>query len=76
MNAVRSKIDAWRLPVEQNNALIGQVVDLCHRLGIDLQGELRRIGGTNDDLTANEWVAALARPAASTWNGPNFTGTG
>lgn len=55
-------IDASRFPLEENMAITRQVVDLCHPLGIDVEGELGRIGGTDDDLTVDARHALLARP--------------
>ena len=55
-------IDASRYPLDENIALTRQVVELCHPLGIDVEGELGRIGGTDDDLLVDARVAALARP--------------
>lgn len=55
-------IDASHKPLEENIALTKHVVDLCHPLGIDVEGELGRIGGTDDDLTVDERQATLARP--------------
>jgi fructose-bisphosphate aldolase, class II len=56
-------IDASHYELEKNIALTKQVVDLCHPLGIEVEGELGRIGGTEDDLTVDERDAALAIPA-------------
>jgi fructose-bisphosphate aldolase class II len=56
-------IDASHYALEQNIALTKQVVELCHPLGIEVEGELGRIGGTEDDLTVDERDATLAIPA-------------
>lgn len=56
-------IDASHYALEQNIALTKQVVELCHPLGIEVEGELGRIGGTEDDLTVDERDATLALPA-------------
>lgn len=55
-------IDASRYPLEENIALTRQVVQLCHPLGIDVEGELGRIGGTDDDLSVDARQASLVRP--------------
>ncbi|OLZ08496.1 class II fructose-1,6-bisphosphate aldolase [Sulfobacillus thermosulfidooxidans] len=55
-------IDASRLPLEENIALTKKVVDLCHPLGIEVEAELGRITGTDDDLTVDERLATLCRP--------------
>lgn len=56
-------IDASRLPLEDNIALTKTVVELCHPLGIEVEAELGRITGTDDDLTVDERLATLCRPA-------------
>lgn len=56
-------IDASHYELEKNIALSKQVVELCHPLGIEVEGELGRIGGTEDDLTVDERDASLAIPA-------------
>ena len=55
-------IDASHLPLEDNIALTKKVVDLCHPLGIEVEAELGRITGTDDDLTVDERLATLCRP--------------
>lgn len=55
-------IDASHYALDKNIALTKQVVDLCHPLGIEVEGELGRIGGTEDDLTVDERDATLALP--------------
>lgn len=52
-------IDASHYPLEENILKTKQVVDLCHPLGIEVEGELGRIGGTEDDLTVDEKDASL-----------------
>lgn len=54
-------IDASHYPLEENIAKTKQVVEACHVLGIDVEGELGRIGGTEDDLSVDEKEATLAR---------------
>ncbi|MBL0385397.1 class II fructose-1,6-bisphosphate aldolase [Tumebacillus sp. ITR2] len=56
-------IDASHYALEQNIELTKRVVELCHPLGIEVEGELGRIGGTEDDLTVDERDATLALPA-------------
>jgi fructose-bisphosphate aldolase, class II len=56
-------IDASHFALEQNIALTKQIVELCHPLGIEVEGELGRIGGTEDDLSVDERDATLAIPA-------------
>lgn len=54
-------IDASHYELEKNIALTKQVVHACHVLGIDVEGELGRIGGTEDDISVDERDATLAR---------------
>ncbi len=56
-------IDASHYELEKNIALSKQLVELCHPLGIEVEGELGRIGGTEDDMTVDERDASLAIPA-------------
>ncbi|ASS73817.1 fructose-1,6-bisphosphate aldolase, class II [Tumebacillus algifaecis] len=56
-------IDASHYPLEENIRLSREIVDLCHSVGIEVEGELGRIGGTEDDLTVDERDATLAVPA-------------
>jgi fructose-bisphosphate aldolase class II len=55
-------IDASHYPLEENIAKTKQVVHACHTLGIDVEGELGRIGGVEDDISVDEKDATLARP--------------
>jgi len=56
-------IDGSHHPLEENIAITKQVVDLCHPLGIEIEGELGRIGGTEDDISVDERDATLAIPS-------------
>lgn len=55
-------IDASHYPLEENIAKTKQVVHACHTLGIDVEGELGRIGGVEDDISVDDKDATLARP--------------
>jgi fructose-bisphosphate aldolase class II len=55
-------IDASHHPLEENIRISREIVELCHPLGIEVEGELGRIGGTEDDLTVDERDASLAIP--------------
>lgn len=55
-------IDGSEHPFEKNVAITKQVVDACHAVGVDVEGELGRIGGAEDDVSVEEWEAALADP--------------
>jgi len=56
-------IDASHYALEENIAKTKQVVELCHPLGIEVEGELGRIGGTEDDISVDERDATLVIPA-------------
>ncbi|ATY86276.1 fructose-1,6-bisphosphate aldolase, class II [Kyrpidia spormannii] len=55
-------IDGSHHPLEENIRLTKQVVDACKVLGVSVEGELGRIGGTEDELTVDEREASLVRP--------------
>jgi len=56
-------IDGSHHPLDENIRLSKQVVELCHPLGIEVEGELGRIGGTEDDISVDERDATLAVPS-------------
>lgn len=55
-------IDGSHLPYEENAALVAKVVEIAHYAGAAVEGELGRIGGTEDDVTLDEGEAALTVP--------------
>lgn len=52
-------IDGSELPYEENVALVKKVVDLAHCVGVAVEGELGRIGGTEDDMSVDEREATF-----------------
>lgn len=56
-------IDASKLPLAQNIALTRQVVEAAHAVGVSVEAEIGRVGGTEENITVNEWEAALSDPA-------------
>ncbi|MCF8566510.1 class II fructose-1,6-bisphosphate aldolase [Alicyclobacillus tolerans] len=54
--------DGSHYPLAENIARTKQVVDACHAAGVDVEGELGRIGGAEDDLSVDEREATLAQP--------------
>lgn len=54
--------DGSHHPLDQNVALTKQVVDACHAAGLDVEGELGRIGGAEDNVNVDEREATLAQP--------------
>jgi tagatose bisphosphate family class II aldolase len=55
-------IDGSMLPYDENVNLVKRVVELAHGAGVAVEGELGRIGGTEDDLSIDEMEAVLAVP--------------
>jgi len=55
-------IDGSELPYDDNVALVKKVVELAHSVGIAVEGELGRIGGTEDDLSLDEREATFTVP--------------
>ena len=55
-------IDGSHLPYEENAALVAKVVEIAHYAGVAVEGELGRIGGTEDDLTVDEREEAFTVP--------------
>ena len=54
--------DGSHLPLEENIRLTSLVVKVAHATGVSVEGEIGRIGGTEDDITVDEWEASLADP--------------
>lgn len=55
-------IDGSKLPYDENVALVKEVVKVSHAAGVNVEGELGRIGGTEDGLTVNERETAFTVP--------------
>ncbi len=55
-------IDGAELPYAENVALVKKVVEIAHYAGVAVEGEIGRIGGTEDDMTVDAWEAALTVP--------------
>ncbi|GAW93790.1 class II fructose-1,6-bisphosphate aldolase [Calderihabitans maritimus] len=55
-------IDGSRLPLEENIAVTRAVVQVARAVGVSVEAELGKIGGTEDDITVNEWEASLTDP--------------
>lgn len=56
-------IDSAHLPYEENIKAVKKVVECAHSVGVAVEGELGRIGGTEDDLTVDERTAAFTIPS-------------
>jgi fructose-bisphosphate aldolase class II len=53
-------VDGSKLSFEENVELTKRVVDVAHAVGVSVEGELGRIGGTEDDISVDEKDAFLA----------------
>lgn len=56
-------IDGSMLPYEENVALVRKVVETAHYAGVAVEGELGRIGGTEDDMTVDDEDAFFTVPS-------------
>ena len=56
-------IDTAHLPYDENVAMVRKVVEMAHANGIAVEGELGRIGGTEDDLSTDEREATCTVPS-------------
>ena len=55
-------IDGSHLPFEENVRLTSKVVEAAHAVGVSVEAELGRLGGTEDDLSVDEEDATLTNP--------------
>jgi tagatose bisphosphate family class II aldolase len=55
-------IDGSKLPLDKNIELVKKVVDYAHKKNVQVEAELGRVGGTEDDLTVSEYEAYLTDP--------------
>lgn len=56
-------IDGSKLPLEENIALTNRVLDVARAVGVSVEAELGKIGGTEDDITVDEKDAMMTDPA-------------
>ncbi|MBE3595421.1 MAG: class II fructose-1,6-bisphosphate aldolase [Hydrogenibacillus sp.] len=66
MKAIRAGFDSVMYdgsehPLEENIAVTRQVVEAAHAAGVSVEGEIGRIGGTEDEVSVDEREAMLAR---------------
>ncbi|HLR35364.1 MAG TPA: class II fructose-1,6-bisphosphate aldolase [Tissierellales bacterium] len=47
-------IDASRFPLEENIAETKKIIEIAHSMGVSVEAELGKIGGTEDDITVDE----------------------
>lgn len=55
-------IDGSRFPLEENIAFTKRVVDIAHAVGVTVEAELGKIGGTEDHITVSEKDATFTDP--------------
>lgn len=55
-------IDGSSLPLEENIALTNKVLEAARAVGVSVEAELGRIGGTEDDISVDEWEASMTDP--------------
>lgn len=55
-------IDGSQLPLEENIALVRRVVDVAHAVGVSVEAELGRIGGTEDDIVVSDRESTMTDP--------------
>ncbi len=55
--------DGSKLPLEENIAMTQRVVEIARAVGVSVEGELGKIGGTEDDVTVGEREALFTEPA-------------
>lgn len=55
-------IDGANLDYEANVKLVKSVVDMAHAVGIQVEGEIGKIGGVEDDMFVNDADAAFTVP--------------
>lgn len=55
-------IDGSKLPLEENIALTKKVIDVAHAVGVSVEAELGKIGGTEDDIHVDAKDALFTNP--------------
>ncbi|KJS19462.1 MAG: tagatose-bisphosphate aldolase [Clostridiaceae bacterium BRH_c20a] len=55
-------IDGSKLPLEDNIAITKKIIEIAKPLGISVEAELGKIGGTEDDITVSEKEAMFTDP--------------
>lgn len=55
-------IDGSKLPLEENIALAKKVIDVAHAVGVSVEAELGKIGGTEDDVHVDARDALFTNP--------------
>jgi fructose-bisphosphate aldolase class II len=55
-------IDASKFPLEENIAFTNKVIEVAHAVGVTVEAELGKIGGTEDHITVSEKDATFTDP--------------
>lgn len=55
-------IDGSKLPLEENIALTKKVIEVAYPMGVSVEAELGKIGGTEDDISVSERDAMFTDP--------------
>lgn len=55
-------IDGSKLPLEENIDLTNRVLEVARAVGVSVEAELGRIGGTEDDISVSAWEASMTDP--------------
>lgn len=55
-------IDGSKLPYKENVKLVKEVVKVAHSVGVNVEGEIGRIGGTEDDIKLDKKEEMLTVP--------------
>lgn len=55
-------IDASKFPLEENIAMTKKVIEVAHAVGVSVEAELGKIGGTEDDITVSDRDATFTDP--------------
>jgi len=59
--------DGSKLPLEQNIAITNKVLDICRPIGVSVEAELGKIGGTEDDVHVSEREAMYTDPGEASY---------
>lgn len=54
--------DGSKLSLADNIAMTKKVVEVAHAMGVSVEGEIGKIGGTEDDIHVNEREALMTKP--------------
>jgi fructose-bisphosphate aldolase class II len=54
--------DGSKLPIEENIAVTKKVVEVAKAVGVSVEAELGKIGGTEDDVSVKAWEASMTDP--------------